>query len=636
VRYYPYWYVALIFIHKKEYMKQLIKITLILLLATGTGNLYAQKQGQAQIDSLLKELPRQREDTIKVKLLVGLSFGYSVINADEGIKYGQQCLELATKVDWKKGIASAYNCLGLNYRVRSDYPKALEYYFKALKLDEETGNKKGIAALTCNIGVVYQDQSDYPGALEYLFKALKLDEEGGFKLYAANVTGNIGNIYTSESDYPKALEYLFKALKLDEEGGDKLGIAINSGNIGKIYTLLSDYPKALEYYFKAVKLDEEGGYKLYAANVSGNIGTVYYKKGDYPKALEYYFKALKFYEEGGYKQYAASVTCCIGGLYIWQGNYSEGITYCIKSLKICEEIGDKSDAAINLGIIGCAYVSIVIHAGEANKAGGLAEMGSGDYIPDSLIPHGRSALLHRSAEYLQKAIAISKEIGDLHHLQEFYEGLSATDSLLGDYRSSLEDYKLHTLYKDSVFNEAKKTEVMRLGMVRKMDVDSLKAAQQRQVIELKFHQQRNYTYLGLAGMLLLIGFSFFIVRERGKSETERKKSDALLLNILPAEIAAELKSTGVSDAKHFDNVTVLFTDFVNFTNAGERMTPKALVDELHTCFKAFDEITGKYNIEKIKTIGDAYLAVCGNASGFICLTGVHNNFHICATDACKI
>jgi class 3 adenylate cyclase len=56
---------------------------------------------------------------------------------------------------------------------------------------------------------------------------------------------------------------------------------------------------------------------------------------------------------------------------------------------------------------------------------------------------------------------------------------------------------------------------------------------------------------------------------------------------------------------------VLFSDFVNFTEAGERRTPKALVDELHTCFKAFDEITTKYNIEKIKTIGDAYLAVCG-------------------------
>jgi class 3 adenylate cyclase len=55
----------------------------------------------------------------------------------------------------------------------------------------------------------------------------------------------------------------------------------------------------------------------------------------------------------------------------------------------------------------------------------------------------------------------------------------------------------------------------------------------------------------------------------------------------------------------------MFTDFVNFTQASEKMNPQQLIDELHTCFKAFDEIIGKYNIEKIKTIGDAYLAVSG-------------------------
>lgn len=92
---------------------------------------------------------------------------------------------------------------------------------------------------------------------------------------------------------------------------------------------------------------------------------------------------------------------------------------------------------------------------------------------------------------------------------------------------------------------------------------------------------------------------------------EKKKSDDLLLNILPEEVADELKSKGASEARFFDQVTVIFTDFVDFTKAGERMSPQQLVDELHTCFKNFDEIISRYNIEKIKTIGDAYLAVCG-------------------------
>ena len=93
--------------------------------------------------------------------------------------------------------------------------------------------------------------------------------------------------------------------------------------------------------------------------------------------------------------------------------------------------------------------------------------------------------------------------------------------------------------------------------------------------------------------------------------TEKKRSDDLLLNILPEEVAEELKAKGSSEARYFDHVSVLFTDFVNFTNAGERMSPRELVNELDHCFKAFDEICSRYGIEKIKTIGDAYMAVCG-------------------------
>lgn len=102
------------------------------------------------------------------------------------------------------------------------------------------------------------------------------------------------------------------------------------------------------------------------------------------------------------------------------------------------------------------------------------------------------------------------------------------------------------------------------------------------------------------------------VKERTREiEEEKQKSDNLLHNILPEEVAYELKERGATTAQQYDHVTVLFTDFVNFTTAGERMSSQALVEELHNCFEAFDGIMDRYGIEKIKTIGDAYLAVCG-------------------------
>jgi len=100
-------------------------------------------------------------------------------------------------------------------------------------------------------------------------------------------------------------------------------------------------------------------------------------------------------------------------------------------------------------------------------------------------------------------------------------------------------------------------------------------------------------------------------QERSKSEAAKKQSEELLLNILPAEVAEEIKTTGTAKAKAFTLVTVMFTDFKDFTTISEKVSAELLVEEIHICFSAFDNIVQKYKIEKIKTIGDAYLCASG-------------------------
>lgn len=102
------------------------------------------------------------------------------------------------------------------------------------------------------------------------------------------------------------------------------------------------------------------------------------------------------------------------------------------------------------------------------------------------------------------------------------------------------------------------------------------------------------------------------VSERTKElKLEKQKSDDLLLNILPQEVAEELKEKGESKAQYYDEVSVLFTDFVNFTATAEKLGVDELLAELNVNFTAFDQIMEKHGLEKIKTIGDAYLAVSG-------------------------
>ena len=92
---------------------------------------------------------------------------------------------------------------------------------------------------------------------------------------------------------------------------------------------------------------------------------------------------------------------------------------------------------------------------------------------------------------------------------------------------------------------------------------------------------------------------------------ERERSERLLLNILPAPIAERLKTSGDSIAEHSDGVTVLFADIVGFTPLSASKTPQALVELLNRIFSEFDALADTHGLEKIKTIGDAYMAVAG-------------------------
>jgi class 3 adenylate cyclase len=115
-------------------------------------------------------------------------------------------------------------------------------------------------------------------------------------------------------------------------------------------------------------------------------------------------------------------------------------------------------------------------------------------------------------------------------------------------------------------------------------------------------------------LIITIGFYRrykFIKKTNGIIEEEKNRSNQLLLNILPEETALELKRSGKVQAKKFDSVTVLFADFEGFTKYSENLAPEKLVESIDFYFSKFDTIMDKYNLEKIKTVGDAYMCAGG-------------------------
>ncbi len=137
---------------------------------------------------------------------------------------------------------------------------------------------------------------------------------------------------------------------------------------------------------------------------------------------------------------------------------------------------------------------------------------------------------------------------------------------------------------------------------------------------------RKFNYAIMGVLLLLAGGSMFsfvrarqnakVLQEKNKTiREEQQRSENLLLNILPTLVADELKKNGRTKARYFDEVSVLFADFVGFSQIAEQLTPQQLVSELDTCFQKFDDIIEKYALEKIKTIGDAYMCAGGLPDG---------------------
>ncbi len=216
------------------------------------------------------------------------------------------------------------------------------------------------------------------------------------------------------------------------------------------------------------------------------------------------------------------------------------------------------------------------------------------------------------------ALALTRSVYDTartHALtgQVAYLGWRIADHLrsIGKWREALEVSDAYQAAKDSLNNSANGRELATALFQGQMRADSLTHAAELAVQGAEVRRQRLLRNGAFGGSALLGICAVVFLIQRVRIGKEKRRSDELLLNILPAEVAEELKSTGASEARHIEHATILFTDFKGFTELSERLTPQELVEELDTCFKVFDDIITARGIEKIKTIGDAYMAAGG-------------------------
>jgi len=429
----------------------------------------------------------------------------------------------------------------------------------------------------------YKKVGNYDSSLHYSHAAMQLAQTLKFNNGIANAYNCIGNVYNNQGNYPEALKNYFASLKIKEKIRDKHGIAALYNNIGIVYDKQGNYPEALKNYFASLKIREEINDKHGIAGSYNNIGFVYYYQGNYIEALKNYLSSLRIFETIGDKHGIATSYGNIGEVNFKQGNYPEALKNQFISLRIREALGDKEGIAISYSNIGEINIKL--------------------------------KKLNDAESYLNKGLQLSIEIGSKDDIKSCYEWLAAADSARGNFRQAYQHYKLYSVYKDSIDNEETKKKSLQASMQYEFDKKEIAArAEQdkKDTIQLaESRKQKFILFLTFGFLILVLVFFAFVYRQRNRIAKEKKRSDELLLNILPSETAEELKLTGQAEPKQFDMVTVMFTDFKGFTQIAEKMSAKELVGELDFLFKKFDEIISIYPIEKIKTIGDAYMCAGG-------------------------
>jgi adenylate cyclase len=459
------------------------------------------------------------------------------------------------------------------------------FYYAQLQYDfaKSKGLKKQVANALNLIGVSFSVRGNFIEALDNYQRSLKIEEEIGDQKRISTLLSNIGNTYDFQGDYPKALDYHLRSLKIVEKTGDRYGFAASMSNIGNIYAQLGEYSQSLDYHLQSLKIREE------IEDINGiavslqNIGGVYREQDDNSIALDYFLRSLKFEEEAGDKQGIAISLNNIGVIYMDQGDYLKALDYYKRSLEIKKEIGDTYGIAGSLSNIGSLYLLQKDHS--------------------------------TAKEWCEKALELSLKNGTIESQQEAANCLYLAWKGMGNSFKALEYYELMIELRDSLFNEENTRKLTRLEMqydFDKKEAVALAEQEKKDAIALQEMKRqklvRNGFMGGFAAMLLFGGVVFV---QRNRISKEKDRSESLLLNILPAETAQELKEKGSSDAVLINQVTVLFTDFKGFTAMSEILSPKELVADLHDCFSEFDRICEKYGIEKIKTIGDAYMAAGG-------------------------
>ncbi|MCB9306581.1 MAG: hypothetical protein H6565_08295 [Lewinellaceae bacterium] len=487
-------------------------------------------------------------------------------------------------------LVQIYQKLANAYDGRGDLGKSIYYYTAIEHIIETYGTAQEKSLLYNNLGRQYVRDRDYHKALEYFRKAelqcvyIPCD-------YPEVMYANLGVALHNTGDSRRGIDYLLRARDLLLSRRNWPELASLEHLIAGVYYSNNDYYNALTHNELAIRYARQSKQRQTLADAYETAAKVYNELYDFEKAFDYYrnylteLDTIRLQEQVRQQQIDQ------------QRNLLAAAEGQIKYLYAQQSVRD------------LAYEQIRLERERlelANKNLALEAQRKKDEV----------LLLQTQNEVDQSKLR-----------EKTLQALQAEQEL------RLAAQRLNAAKQDNLIAELRRQEEMDRAQ---RSADSLSRVRELERIQREQEYQseqeasfRQFVY-GIGSLLFIIlgllGVGWYFARRannrlnlknkqiRQQNEeiaAERSKSDQLLLNILPGEIAHELKSHGYATPRYYESATVLFTDFINFTRLSEHLSPEELIDELNECFLAFDEICEKHGLEKIKTIGDAFMCAGG-------------------------
>jgi class 3 adenylate cyclase len=465
-----------------------------------------------------------------------------------------------------------------------------------------------------NVGIYAQDQK-VADSLRQIYQEDKLADTAKLELLRKLSFNEV-------NDLNLALNYAEELIALSKKLGNDLYLHRGYFQLGNKRRLLGDLDEALAAYFKSREAAQKANYIKGEGTTYSAIADIYSVSKNHSNAILYYNKGIAALRISKDSVVLGTAISNAGDEYRNQKNYDTALLYFREAELIFEKVDYLIGKGYSLGNSGMVYANIGkndLAEKNINEAIRILEELE-DYYPICVY------LISMSDIYLEKgdsktAMNYAKRSLKLAEHYELKEQISDANLKLselyekeGNMTESFKYYRNHIAFRDSV-NNVKTVQEM-------ADLRTDYEVSQKQIeVDLLSQQKKTQRIIVFATaialvliFLLALGLyrrNTFIKKTNVIIQEEKDRSENLLHNILPEETALELKQNGKVRAQKFESVTVLFTDFKGFTQYAENLSPEKVVESIDFYFSKFDEIMEKYGLEKIKTVGDAYMCAGG-------------------------